>query len=217
MTSFKPIKLIVFALVVFWPGAVLSHPHDWIDVQSQFVINQAAQLTQINQRWRFDVYFSMMTYADLMNEHGDETLGLTRYAEQMVLNLSDYGYFSNLTIDGELHEMKVPSDYKLMLDKSSDPMILELDMIFDISSTQSLVHKSINWQVFDPTFYIAMIQEDETSITVITPDALKCEKTLQRPDPSDDVITYAQSLDKDQTDTLGLGINFAERAVIYCQ
>jgi ABC-type uncharacterized transport system substrate-binding protein len=54
------------------------------------------------------------------------------------------------------------------------------------------------------------------NIEVIGGGAIECSKRLTIPEPSEELLFYAQSLDKTQRDTDGLGANFAETVTIEC-
>ena len=76
-----------------------AHPHSWIDMKADMILDEQGRLTAIRQHWAFDTYFSTVTLADAINEHGDKDTGLRKMADQMILNLSRLRYFSVLKIE----------------------------------------------------------------------------------------------------------------------
>ncbi|ARU58090.1 MAG: DUF1007 family protein [Pseudomonadales bacterium] len=222
MTINRYIRLrVVQALCVFLAifgliAGVQAHPHSWIELNTRFVLDKQAHLVQIRQRWEFDVYYSMMTLADSRNEYGNDTTGLPQMATKMIRNLKAYGYFSKLSVDGANIALAMPDPYRLSTKAKNGHEVLELEMIFDIQQGMNIENKTLHWQVFDPTYYIAMIHVDENSIEIIGGDATECSRKIEFPDPSDDLIEYAQSLDRTQKNTEGLGAAFADMIVVNC-
>jgi ABC-type uncharacterized transport system substrate-binding protein len=215
--SNRLLKLIVFSFTLLWLSvSVHAHPHNWIFLNSSFVLDDNARLVQVKQAWEFDMYYSLMTHADLLNEFGEEMTGLKATADSMIRNLKDYEYFSKLSLDGSKIDLGVPKAYKLYTKEKEGQMVLELEMTFDMASALDIENKTLAWQVFDPTYFIAMNHATENNIEIIGGNATECSKELKFPEPSDELIDYAQSLDRTQKNTDGLGASFAETAFINC-
>lgn len=204
-------------LIVFFEiSSLQAHPHNWIELNSSFVIDENSHLIQVKQRWEFDMYYSLMTHADLLNEFGDEQKGLLATAERMIKNLKAYDYFSTLNLNGENIALGMPQEYRLNAKKKDGQIILELDMHFNIKTEINVKNKTLSWQVFDPTYYIAMRHLTKNNIKIISGEATQCTKALEFTEPSDDLIDYAQSFDRNQKNTDGLGKFFAETAIVNC-
>ncbi len=195
---------------------VQAHPHNWIALNSSFVLDDRARLVQVNQRWEFDFYYSLMTHADLLKQYGNEELGLRATAADMIKNLESYQYFSTLKLNGSPIELGVPDEYQLSTMNVEGQLILVLEMTFDIETETKIENKTLSWQVYDPTYYIAMNHATEKNIKIISGNATECSTKLELPQPTDDQIDYAQSLDQTQNNTDGLGASFAETAFINC-
>ena len=203
-------------LLICFAAFVHAHPHNWIDLNSTFILDSDSQLVQIKQRWGFDMYYSLMTHADLLNEFGDEETGLSATAKRMIENLEAYNYFSSLKVDGTVIGLGVPDKYRLFTSKKDGEFILVLEMTFDIEPGVKIENHTLAWQVFDPTYYIAMNHATVNNIEIIGGNATECSRQLKYPEPSDELIDYAQALDRTQKETDGLGANFAETAFITC-
>lgn len=193
-----------------------AHPHNWIELSSRFVLDDQARLVRIEQRWEFDFYYSLMMHADLLNEFGSEEKGLPATADDFIRNLESYHYFSTLELDDKQVDLGVPEGYKLSTKMREGQMVLVLDMSFEIEQKLPIESKTVSWRVFDPTYYIAMNHVTESNLEIVGGNATECSKTLEFPEPSEDLIDYAQSLDRSQKDTDGLGASFAETAFIRC-
>ncbi len=185
-------------------------------MKADMILDEQGQLIAIRQHWAFDTYFSMVTLADAMNEHGDKQTGLTKMADQMIHNLTQYRYFSVLTIDGIEIELPRPSSYQLTENTHQEQSILELEMRFDIARPTVIRDKNLTWSVFDPTYYIAMNYWKVENVSVKGGTDAQCRLNLDSPSPSFELIEYAQNLDRTRRDTDGLGVNFAEKVQITC-
>lgn len=162
------------------------------------------------------MYYSLMTHADLLNEFGDEEKGLLETAKRMVGNLKDFNYFSKLKFNGSTIDLGTPDQYQLNIRQQDGELVLELEMTFDIDANTSIEDKTLAWQVYDPTYYIAMNHETAANIEIVGGNATECTKSLEFAEPTDEQIEYAASLDRTQRDTAGLGEIFAETALIRC-
>ncbi len=196
--------------------SVAAHPHSWIDMKADMILDGQGQLIAIRQHWVFDTYFSMVTLADAINEHGDKETGLRKLADQFIHNLTEYQYFSVLTIDGAEIELPHPSSYRLTENTEGEQSILELEMRFDLASPPVVKDKNLVWSVFDPTYYIAMNYSKVNNVSIEGEKGAQCRLNLDLPSPSFELIEYAQNLDRTRKDTDGLGINFAEKIRITC-
>ena len=87
-------RVVSILLLLASTSLAQAHPHNWIQLDSIFVLNGQAQLIEIKQTWEFDFYYSLMMHADLMNEFGDEEAGLALCNDintgTVFINRSDY-------------------------------------------------------------------------------------------------------------------------------
>ncbi len=196
--------------------SVAAHPHSWIDMKADMILDEQGRLTAIRQYWAFDTYFSTVSLADALSEHGDKETGLRKMADQFIHNLADFQYFSELTIDGSEIELPRPSAYQLIENAQQEPSILELQMRFDLTQPLVIKEKNLVWSVFDPTYYIAMNYSKVENISIQGEQGAQCQSDLDLPSPSFELIEYAQNLDRTRKDTDGLGVNFAEKIRIDC-
>ena len=193
-----------------------AHPHSWIDMKADMILDEQGRLTAIRQFWYFDTYFSTTTLADAINEHGDKEAGLKQMADQFIHNLASFQYFSKLTIDSSDIALPPPSSYQLTENTRQEQSVLVLEMRFDITPAPLIKDKILVWSVFDPTYYIAMNYSLIENVSIQGTTGAQCQSNLTVPEPSFEFIEYAQSLDRTQKDTDGLGAIFAEKIQINC-
>ena len=210
--------IIAINLIVLFSSARIAevHPNSWIALKSNFVLDYQTRLVQVKQRWEFDTYYSMMTLADVSNEYEDEEIGLAKTAEAIIRNLKSYNYYSILNLNGTTINLGMPDKYSLIKKESDGQIILELEIVFDIEGRLPMEGKTLVWQVYDPTYFIAMNYTTEKNIEIEGENALECSKKLKFALPSEELIDFAKSLGRTQKNTDGLGASFAETVLIKC-
>ena len=157
-----------------------------------------------------------MAFDDIRKEYDSEKQGLSKMAEQFVTGLKKYHYFSHMRIRGRRISLSKPKFYQLKRLKKYNQFVLELEMHFKMEKPLSLKNQTVNWSVYDPTYFVGLMHDhaDEVKIIgIVKPD---CTKRLMNPNPSADIQLYAQSLDRDQKNSDGLGIEFAQQVQITC-
>ncbi len=210
------IFLIFSVLISGYSSRSNAHPHNWIDLKSDFTIDSQFRLTQIKQIWKFDNFYSMITLADVLNEHKDEEKGLNIVARKMITDLADYNYFSLLTINGRSVPLPAPTEYRLFSEHEDTTQFLKMEILFDLAPQIPIGNRAIEWQVFDPTYYIAMMHSESSNISVTGNQSIDCSSTVEQPNPTEDIMNYAMGLDQNQRETNGLGKYFAEKIRISC-
>ena len=79
-----------------------------------------------------------------------------------------------------------------------------------------MARKTLSWRVFDPAYYIDMRHQKLSQVTLHKGNDTECSTRIEQPNPSEEIIAYATSLDRSQKDTKGLGDYFAEKVLIHC-
>lgn len=158
----------------------------------------------------------MLTLAHVKNTHESEQIGLVLMAEQMSENLSGYDYFSNLIIDGNRIDIPIAEHANLPVESHPPISVMTLDLELKFQQPLDIVGKKVTWSVFDPTYYIAMNHKSVGDISITNTGNAECGKELFIPTALAETIAYADSLDKSQRNTDGLGNKFAERVYVTC-
>ena len=226
MTSFtklniwrSPVLSASFILTIalaFSSSYLHAHPHNWINVKTEFIVDDRGQLTDLLQYWEFDIYYSAIHLADIGNEYDNQQQGLNKLAAKMVENLQRYKYFSALKIDAESLSLGKPNDYSLTTTFKDGNQQLLLSMRFSLDESLPIGRKKLLWRVFDPTYYIDMKHHTRSQILIRNSSHMKCVTTIDVPTPSAEIIDYASRLDSSMKETQGLGSYFAEKILIHC-
>ncbi|TXR53485.1 DUF1007 family protein [Reinekea thalattae] len=207
-------QLVLFSLLLI-ANVAHSHPHAWVSLTSDFVINEQTELYEVRQRWIFDPFYSLVILDDLRKQYTDDELALRMQADQIVNNLQALGYYSHLSLNSQPIDLGRPYKWHMSTATVGDDEIMILEMLFSVSPI-SLINHQVEWTVFDPTYYVSMRHDAIDYIRIINASSAECEPQLIEPTPTDEQIMLASSLDKTQTSTEGLGEIFAQRSTIQC-
>lgn len=207
----------IFLISLFLlPDCLVAHPHGWITLRTELVVNDELKLTEIHEYWEFDIYYSAATLADSKKASDDYQKGLDKVAQDMIKNLESYHYFSELEIANRPVILNKPRDYSLTTTVKGDQQHLTLFMRFTLESPESINQNSLQLRIFDPSYYIDMSHENSSDIKINTHSLMNCTTRIELPEPSYELIDYASSLDATKRSTQGLGNKFAENVFINC-
>lgn len=194
---------------------VQAHPHSWVNLTAEFEINEQGELVGVHQRWIFDAFYSALTIADLQSEGSDFDTALNGLKADMVFHLNNVGYYSHLQVGKEAKALGFPNKSDLYTVKAADQELLILEFRWALAATE-LAEKTVQWQVFDPTFYVDMRYDSVEQVVINNRSSNECQPTLIESNPTDEQRAYAASLDKSQTETTGLGQLFAQTVTVQC-
>lgn len=200
-------------------GLAQAHPHGWIDLRMRLVVDDEGRLTGLHQSWRMDPFYSLVVLEELGRAGGEGGLdaALDQLGSEIRDNLVPYGYYTELRL----------GDDKLTFDSVNDYTVLErggrVEFIFllPLAEPQPLAGQVLSYQVFDPTYYIEMVHEDENGVpaedSLRVGGELDCETRIHQADPDPELVMRAAMLDVDDEAEPGLGRHFAETGEVACR
>lgn len=172
-------------------GTAGAHPHVFAEARLEVVLSPDHQSVKaLRHLWRFDELFSstvMMQFdknADLKLDDAE----LKDVADTIFSSLAEYDYFQLVTVDGKDVHMNAPS--QLMVNFDHDQLIV----LFESEpATPIKLAGTINFGVYDPTFYTAIDFTDDSNMTV---DGLPatCTRQVIRPDPDTAIAQNQKTL-----------------------
>ncbi len=172
------------ALFAVAPAAANAHPHEWIDVATEVVFDNAGQITAIRHHWRFDEAFSTFALQGLDTD-GDGLYSareLEPLAQENVQSLADYEFFTYLSAGDYQAGFAAPKDYHLELDNE-----FRLTLHYTLPLAQPFsTQNPVLLQVFDPEFYIAMTLPSAEAVRLVdAPPGCRLTVTpAEAPDPA---------------------------------
>ena len=216
------LKLLAFGhLVLAWlllsAAPASAHPHAWIDLKTVVLFNEDGQVAGLRQRWEFDEFYTLYAIEDFDADRDgqpDPDL-LWKLAVINLESLAEYDYFTFLKVDGAQPAYEKVTEYDTFMEEDRLVLIFTVNLVAPADPRA----QSVSYAVYDPTYYIeithAAPRHEPIRFEGPAPDG--CSSKLHYPDPDEETLYFAASLDQTQSGGDGLGAYFAEEVSIRCQ
>lgn len=212
MKRVKQCVVLVFLTVLSL--SVRAHPHSFITLTNQLVVNDG-QLTGMKMRWVMDE----LTSADLLYDAGNAKPGdevWKKLAAEVMANVLGQHYFTEFWHNGEKVKFEnLPSAYGLA--RQGHQAVLTFTL--PLATPQKLAGQTFTFSTFDPTYYVDMRYEQDEDVAFSSDFKGSCKVSVHTPKPNEDMLSYAQSLDKEDApeEDMELGKQFAQKVTVQCQ
>lgn len=206
----KSLACLAFSLL---PCLVQSHPHAWIYVESTFLMSADGYVNAIEQHWNYDNLLTDVLLDDMMREASGQALDLDQWAHNTLQKLEPKNYFLRVQTDG------VTLPLGEVVQFSGDLRDDELHLRFTVMLAQpiKMATSDIELAVFDPSFYIEVLQHPDTPPRVQGDSALGCEVRLKYPEPTTEDFLKAAAIDSGLEVGPQFGALFAETVQVHCE
>ncbi len=204
-------------IVLLLPGLALAHPHGWIDIRMRLVVDEEGRLEALHQAWRMDPFYSLVLIEELSRTEGGLEAGLDRLGGEIRGNLAPFDFFTEVRVGDDKLDLGEVSEYTVMERNGR----VEFVFLLPLATPQPLSAETLEYQVFDPTYYLEVVHEaegetpQEDALTV--GGELECTTRILPADPDPELVTEAAMLDADEEAEPGLGRHFAETGVVTCE
>ncbi len=201
-----------FFMVLSFSAA--AHPHSFISLHSEPVVKDGV-LTGFNMRWTMDE----ITSSDLLYDAGNAQPGSEvwkKLAAEVMANVLGQHYFSELWHNGQKVKFaNRPDGYGL----ARSGLQAVLTFTLPLATPQPLAGQTFTLSTFDPTYYVDMFYEQDSDFSLAADVQAICKATVMTPKPNDKMLSYAQSLDKEDApaEDMELGNYFAQKVTLKCQ
>ncbi|QSW34465.1 DUF1007 family protein [Leclercia pneumoniae] len=195
-------------------SAVAAHPHSFITLKTEIVANDG-QLTGLKMRWTMDE----MTSADLLYDAGDARPGdeiWKKLAAEVMANVLGQHYFTEFWHNGQkVKFLNRPTEYGM----SREDHQAVLTFVLPLAQPQPLAGQTYTFSTFDPSYYVDMSYAEDGDVTLPATLQKKCSLAVHTPEPSEETLNFAISLDKDDAppEDMDLGKQFAQQVTLQCQ
>ena len=212
MNRVKQCTSAAFFMVLSWSAA--AHPHSFISLQSEPVVKDGL-LSAFKMRWTMDE----ITSSDLLYDAGNAKPGSEiwkKLAAEVMANVLGQHYFTEFWHNGEkVKFLNRPTQYGMTRHEHQ----AVLTFILPLAEPQPLAGQKYTFSTFDPSYYVDMSYAEDDDVTL--PEAVQksCSVSVETPEPSDETLNFASSLDKDDAppEDMDLGKQFAQTVRLQCQ
>lgn len=168
----------------------MSHPHIFAEATLEVRISDGGEVETLRHVWRFDDLFSSTVLLQF-DQNSDLELDkkeLEFIGDVIRQSLAEFGYFQFVHSDGRTVNMKAPETLQATFENS------QLVIAFESAPIEALPLKgTIDFGVYDPTFYTAIDFYDEKSLQIShLPEG--CDSSVVRPNPDEAIAMNQQSL-----------------------
>ncbi|EJW09959.1 hypothetical protein A33M_0725 [Rhodovulum sp. PH10] len=168
--------LVLAACTLLAPPA-RAHPHVWVVMKNALVVAPDGTVTGVRNAWTFDDMFS--TYAT--QGIPSKTPGaftrddLKDLAEVNVTSLKEFDFFTYAKLDGKTASFTDPVDAWLEFHDS------RLTLHFTLPLKTPVKARTIDLEVYDPTYFVDFSFAEETPFTLAGAPAA-CTVSVHKPD-----------------------------------
>ncbi|WP_448833676.1 DUF1007 family protein [Camelimonas sp. ID_303_24] len=193
----------------------LAHPHVWVTASAALVFDQDGRLTAIRHRWMFDKAFSAYAIQGL-DKNGDGKFSreeLAGLAKENIDGLTEFGWFTNLKINGAKTAFSPPKEGAMDLVDGQ----LALGFLLPLEKPAS-PGKALMLDISDPTYFVAFSLADGDGAITLAHAPAGCVTSITRPKAPPQQQT--QNLTEDFFNALNqasnFGSQFANKVVVAC-
>lgn len=211
------IGALTMAWGLLWPAPLGAHPHAWIYLKTVVLFDDDGRVAGLRQRWLFDEFYTLYATEEF-DKDGDGRPDDDQLWQLAVVNLeslAEYDYFTYLQVDGVQPAYEEVSEYETYMDGENLVLVFTVKLLSPADPRQH----AVTYSVYDPTYYIEVAHaggsDDPISFEGAAPGT--CTHKLNYPDPDEEILFFASSLDQTQSAGDGLGAYFAEEVAILCE
>lgn len=189
----------------------LAHPHGWIDMQSKLVFDDEGRIAAIQQAWLFDELYSAFMLDEFRANGERPEDGLARLAAEDIAALAPFDYFTRFEVDGTAQGFGAVDTYANGVAGERIWLRFLLPLATPVAPSST-----VRYAVYDSTYYIEVLHVGETPVLLEGPGSDACAAHLIQPQPSEEIIGFAASLDMFTVADDGLGDHFAQWVDLEC-
>lgn len=210
-------RLIRYSIIVSFINAcgllhAHAHPHSFIDLKSEFVIDNN-QLIKINMQWTIDEMTSASLLYDVKSQRDQES-AKRAIAQELVHNVSPEHFFTHLMINDKVSTLRLLPDSQSVTIKG---LKVQFNFSLVLSQPTTLAGHTLILSTYEPTYYVDMSYLAQNDYQLIN-GPTNCTSHLTREKIDQKLTRYAQSLDTSESPPvdMNLGKLFSQRVIIQC-
>jgi ABC-type uncharacterized transport system substrate-binding protein len=210
------LTLAILAGLVAATAKASAHPHVWVTMHSDLLYTPEGSVTAVRHTWTFDDMFSAFATMGFPKTNGTFTREtLQPLAKVNIDSLKDFDYFTYAKVEGkqvkDAFNEPMP-DYWLHYDAKTTLLTLHFTLPFKTP----VKAKSLQIEVYDPTFFIDFAMAKQDPVTLVGAPA-QCKVAMEKPPD----INFPTTLRLDQAlvtseANIGMGASFSNKIRVTC-
>jgi ABC-type uncharacterized transport system substrate-binding protein len=170
------------------------------------------RVTALELDWLFDDFYTAFVADEFVKQDRPPSEFLPEVANTYLNNPAEYGYFTDVRLDGERLPLGEPTGAESGLRDKRLWLRFEVPLVEPVDPNSG----RLTVAVYDPTYYIEIVYLEGEFVAFSGPGADACFGRVIPPNPSFEAIALASALDRTQSGGDGLGELFAETVVVEC-
>jgi ABC-type uncharacterized transport system substrate-binding protein len=169
-------------LLALMAASAEAHPHVWIEMRSDVVLNEQGLIKAINVEWTFDDGYAQAAIEGLdTNGDGDYSqTELDPLTKENMQSLKDYEFFTYPRVEGKKVPIGEITEYGQIYSNSK----LTLHFVVPLKEPVDPKTKDFYYKIYDPDFFIAMDYALDQPVNVIGNLPQGCKLDM-KPVPTD--------------------------------
>ena len=213
----RTISSLVLALMFAIPygGTAAAHPHVWVTVKSEILHDKSGQVSGIRHSWTFDEFYSAFASQGLdTNQDGKfDRKELSGLAEENVMSLKEFDYFTFVKAGGKDIEISTPTDY--WLDHVDG--VLVLNFTLPLASPVDARKIASNLAIYDPTYFVAFSFAIKNPIRLASTAPRGCSVAIKRRENKTvETASLSEAFFENLNASSSFGSQFAQTININC-
>lgn len=194
---------ICLLFIVFFTARAWAHPHDYVMLSVEPVVNEGREIVALKERWLFTPFSAQSVLEPVLKLSGYEAQkqAFAEVSDEMQTRLQGQHFY---TFPEDLFADAV-EDFALEVDERGD---LWLSFTLKVEApSQALVY-----QIYEPTYWVAMLYDEQQSHQWTN----GCQMLIEQANPTEADFLQASMLDINARGAENLGAVFADTARLDC-
>lgn len=198
----------------------MAHPHVWVEMRSDLVLNDKGQVSAVNLMWTFDDAYAQMALEGL-DTNGDgvyDPSELEPLTRENIDSLKDYGYFTYVRYNGQKQAIGAPVDAGQIYSNNKLQLHMQVPLLMPLDPAKG----AFVLKIYDPDFFIAFDYPKQDPVSVIGTLPQGCELVV-KPVPTDAELDQTRAMlatkgaDWKPENAEDFGAMFAQPVTIQCK
>jgi ABC-type uncharacterized transport system substrate-binding protein len=192
----------------------VAHPHVFIDMKTEFRLDDKGHLEALRITWIFDEFYSAYAVDGAPKENGayDEKY-LASLAEENLKNLAEWNYFAEVTAGGAPVETGEALDGLSTWNEETGRLSLTFTLPLGVPQAAT-AGAPVNVRIFDPSYYITIDYVSDDPVSLAGGPHRGCSVAIDVPQVEQVWTSLPESAFTNPDSRLGA--NFASTATLGC-